>query len=145
LGPRHLSNDQPEHQQAAEAKFLGRSHGGLSQGGGILRFDNHLHGPRLLDQKITEGDLLGWQPPRLYGLVQSEDHVKGDAQQNLRLEAFIFHLRLRRQRDMSWSDGGLRRRHGGMSPGRGIILRFDNHQQGANLLNKKFAEGELLG
>jgi hypothetical protein len=92
-----------------------------------------------------EGDLLGWQPPRLSGLVQSEDHVKGDAQQNLRLEAFIFHLRLRRQRDMSWSDGGLRRRHGGMSPGRGIILRFDNHQQGANLLNKKFAEGELLG
>jgi hypothetical protein len=50
----------------------------------------------LLDKKIVEGDLLGRQPPELYGLVQFGDHFKGDMQHNLQLEAFIFHLKLRR-------------------------------------------------
>jgi hypothetical protein len=32
-----------------------------------------------------------------------------------------------------------------MSRGRGNVLHFDNHLEGFNLFNKKFAEGELLG
>jgi hypothetical protein len=69
---------------------MSQSDGGLSPGRGIiLRFNNHLQGSNLLNKKFMEGELLGRQPPIIFGLAQLGDHFEGNTQSNLRREADI--------------------------------------------------------